>query len=95
VKKNVQHDPLGRYALSGCLSDSSTHATAAKRKSWSYSGRRVKRWKEKNGVGVFTVIPLDIAQAIKREALAHKKPQWKLLRACIQYGFQVAMRRGF
>jgi len=84
VKKNVQHDPLGGHAFSGCLSDSSTHATSAERKSWSYSGCRVKRWKEKNGVGVFTVIPPDTAQAIKREALAHQKPQWKLLRACIQ-----------
>jgi len=65
------------------------------KKSWSYSGPRARKWKQKNGVGVFTVIPPDMAQAIKREALAHKKPQWKLLRVCIQYGFQVAMRRGF
>jgi hypothetical protein len=72
-----------------------TNVQAVKRKSWPYCGDRVKRWKEKNGVGVFTVIPPDIAQAIKREALKHKKPQWKLLRACIDYGFQVAMRRGF
>ena len=48
-------------------------------KSWPYSGRRVKRWKQKNGVGVFTVIPLDMAQAIKREALAHKKPSGNCL----------------
>jgi hypothetical protein len=66
-----------------------------KRQSWPYRGDRVRRWKQKNGVGVFTVIPLDTAQAIKREALKHKKPQWKLLRACIGYGFQVAMKRGF
>jgi len=72
-----------------------TNVQAAKRKSWPYSGRRVKRWKEKNGVGVFTLIPSDTAQAIKREALKNKKPQWRLLRACIQYGPQVAMRRGF
>jgi hypothetical protein len=66
-----------------------------KRKASSYCGDRVRKWKEKNGVGVFTIIPPNMAQAIKREALAHKKPQWKLLRACIEYGFQVAMRRGF
>jgi len=67
----------------------------AKQKSWRYCGDRVKRWKKKNGVGVFTVIPPDTAQAIKRDALKHKKSQWKLLRACIEYGLQVAMRRGF
>jgi hypothetical protein len=67
----------------------------AKQKSWPYCGDRVKRWKQKNGVGVFTLIPASTAEAIKREAQRHKKPQWKLLRACIEYGFQVAMRRGF
>ena len=67
----------------------------AKQKSWTYCGDRVRRWKQKNGVGVFTLIPPSTAQAIKREALKNKKPQWKLLRACIQYGLQVAMRRGF
>jgi len=67
----------------------------AHKKSWPYSGHRAKAWRQKNGVGVFTLIPVDIAQAIKREALAHKKPQWKLIRACITYGFQTAMRRGF
>jgi hypothetical protein len=41
------------------------------------------------------MIPDDLAKAIKREASAHKKPQWRLLRACIVHGFQVAMRRGF
>src|SRR5215471_10487205 len=41
-------------------------------------------------------IPLSASStAIKREALAHQKPQWKLIRACITYGFQTAMRRGF
>jgi len=49
------------------------------KKSWPYSGHRVKRWKTKHGVGVFTIIPQDLAQAIKREALAHKKPQWGCL----------------
>jgi hypothetical protein len=67
----------------------------AKQKSWPYCGDRVKRWKEKNGVGVFTLVSANTAEAIKREALNHKKPQWKLLRACIEYGLQVAMRRGF
>jgi len=65
------------------------------RKPWPYSGHRIKRWKEKNGVGVFTLIPPDMAQALKREVKRHGKPQWKLLRACIDYGFHVAMRRGF
>jgi len=65
------------------------------KKSWPYCGHRAKKWKQKNGVGVFTLISPDLAKAIKREALAHKKPQWRLLRACIDYGFHVAMRRGF
>jgi len=64
-------------------------------KSSAYCGDRMRKWKQKNGVGVFTVIPVDLAKAIKREALAHQKPQWKLIRACITYGFQMAMRRGF
>jgi len=65
------------------------------KKSSPYSGHRTKKWRQKNGVGVFTIIPQDMAKAIKREALAQKKPQWKLIRACITYGFQMAMRRGF
>jgi hypothetical protein len=40
----------------------------AKQKSWPYCGDRVKKWKQKNGVGVFTLIPASTAEAIKREA---------------------------
>ena len=65
------------------------------KRSWPFSGHRAKKWKQKTGVGVFTIISPELAKAIKREALAHKKPQWKLIRACITYGFQTAMRRGF
>ena len=65
-----------------------THAALRKPRSAPYCGERIRKWKEKNGVGVFTLIPPDLAQAIKREALTHKKPQWKLIRACITYGFQ-------
>jgi hypothetical protein len=64
----------------------------AKQKSWPYCGDRVKKWKQKNGVGVFTLIPASTAEAIRER---HKRPQWKLLRSCIEYGFHVAMRRGF
>jgi len=67
----------------------------SKRKAWPYCGHRVKRWKEKNGVGVFTLISANTAAAIKKESLRHKKPQWKILRSCIEYGFHVAVRRGF
>jgi Na+-driven multidrug efflux pump len=54
-----------------------------------------KKMEKENGVGVFTLIPASTAAAIKREASSHKKPQWKLLRSCIEYGFPVAIRRGF
>jgi hypothetical protein len=72
-----------------------TNVQAAKQKSWPYCGDRVKKWKQKNGVGVFTLVSANAAEAIKREALRHKKPQWKLLRACIEYGLPVAIDEVF
>jgi hypothetical protein len=77
------------------MQNSKNHMQNSKKRSWAYCGARVRKWKQKNGVGVFTMIPQDLANAIKREALAHGKPQWKLLRSAIVHGFQVAMRRGF
>ena len=75
--------------------DGSTKRMENKKRSWSDSSRRVKRWQERQGYRVVTFVDERTMERLKNEVKFRGKPLWRLLRYCVVYGFDPARQRGW